>query len=1034
MFTDNWWMSIIAPCAIITTITYYYCVSTFKKWEKLNVSYIKPIPLFGNFLNVALGKDHPLEFYDRIYHEFAGHKYAGVYQMRTPFLMIRDPEIINDVLIKDFSSFPDRGFSTDFKANPMSNNLFNMENPQWKIIRNKLTPAFTSGKLKLMYDQIKECGDELIKILDIDLNKNVNEIELKNTFEKYSTDVIGTCLFGLKVNAIHDDKSPFRKYGKLVFKPSINFLIRELCGMITPAILKVIKVNKFPTAVTDFYHAAFKGTIKYRLENKIVRNDLVHCLIQARNDLVLNTDLPKHEQFSETQIVANAFLIFSAGFETTSSTLSYCLYELALNIHIQDKLRQEIQLNLSKSDGQIDNEFLMGLPYLDMVIAETLRKYPPLIALFRKASQTYRLNGNLTLEKGQNVVIPIYAMHYDSKYFADPQKFNPERFSPEERAKRPNGVYLPFGGGPRTCIGKRFALLEIKLTLLELLNKFEVLPCEKTEIPLKYSKNNYAPFSITKNNVDSSVLGVRCIIVRFVQTTAKAMYPSSSSATNWWIYIVTPCLVAVTITYYFCISTFNKWEKLDVPYVKPIPLFGNFFKVALAKDHPLEFYDKIYYKFSGLKYGGIFQMRTPYLMLRDPAIINNVLIKDFSSFPDRGIYSDFAANPLSDHLFFMENPRWKTIRNKLSPAFTSAKLKTMYDQIKECSDKLMENIDDGFKGKNDEIEVRDIMGKYSTDVIGTCAFGLKLNSICDDESSFRKYGKSIFTPSLRILFRELCLMVTPTLLKIIRVKDLPTDATDFFHAAFKETITYRLENKVVRNDFVNCLMQARNDLTLNTNLPKHEQFSETQIVANAFIMFIAGFETTSTTLSYCLYELALHIHIQDKVRQEIQLNLSKSDGHIDNEFLMDLPYLDMIIAETLRKYPPLIALFRKASQSYCLSDNLILEKGQKIVIPIYSLHYDSKYFADPQKFNPERFSPEEKAKRPNGVYFPFGGGPRICIGKRFAELEMKLALVEMLTKFEVLPCEKTEIPLKYSSKAFTLVPKHGIWLKFQKIV
>jgi len=73
--------------------------------------------------------------------------------------------------------------------------------------------------------------------------------------------------------------------------------------------------------------------------------------------------------------------------------------------------------------------------------------------LFRKASQTYRLSDNLILEKGQKVVIPIYSMHFDSKYFEDPQKFNPERFSLEERAKRPNGVYLPFGDGPRSCIG-----------------------------------------------------------------------------------------------------------------------------------------------------------------------------------------------------------------------------------------------------------------------------------------------------------------------------------------------------------------------------------------------------------------------------------------------------------------------------------------------------------------------------------------------------------------------------------------------------
>eukprot|EP00102_Acyrthosiphon_pisum_P022967 XP_016660177.1 PREDICTED: probable cytochrome P450 6a13 [Acyrthosiphon pisum] len=503
---------------------------------------------------------------------------------------------------------------------------------------------------------------------------------------------------------------------------------------------------------------------------------------------------------------------------------------------------------------------------------------------------------------------------------------------------------------------------------------------------------------------------------------------------NWWINFITPCTIIVTIAYYFCVSTFKKWEQLNVPYIKPIPLFGNLLNVALGKDHPLDFYNKIYHKFAAHKYAGVFQMRTPYLMVRDPEIINDMLIKDFSSFPDRGIYSDFVAEPLTNNLLLMENPQWKIIRNKLTPAFTAGKLKTMYDQIKECGDELMKNIDIDLNRTSNEIEVKDIMGKYSTDVIGTCAFGLKLNAINDDESPFRKYGKLIFKPSLRVLMRELCVMITPALLKVVRLKKFPTAATDFFHAAFNETMTYRLENNIVRNDFVHYLMQARNDLVLNTDLPKHEKFAESQIVANAFVLFAAGFETVSSAISYCLYELALNKSIQDRVRKEIQLQLSKNNGQINHELLIDLNYLDMVIAETLRKYPPVVALFRKASQTYRVpNDSLIIEKGQKIIIPIYALHYDSKYYTDPEKFIPERFSAEEKAKRPSGIHLPFGDGPRICIGKRFAEMEMKLAFVEILTKFEVFPCEKTEIPLKYSNKVFTLMPKHGIWLRFKRI-
>lgn len=292
-----------------------------------------------------------------------------------------------------------------------------------------------------------------------------------------------------------------------------------------------------------------------------------------------------------------------------------------------------------------------------------------------------------------------------------------------------------------------------------------------------------------------------------------------SSAAEWWTVIVASCLTVFAATYYFSVSTFGKWKDKNVPYVRPVPLFGNFLTVALGFDHPVDLYRKIYYELAGCKYGGLFQMRTPYLMIRDPELINCVLIKDFSYFSDRGIYSDFSVNPLSNQLFFMDNPQWRTIRNKLTSAFTSGKLKLMYGQIEQCGDELMRNVRENLTRTGGVMEVRDVLGNYSTDVIGTCAFGLKLNAVSSDDSAFRKYGKAIFKPSLRILLRELCLMIAPALLKIVKLKDFPSAATDFFHSAFRETIAYREQNNVVRNDLVQVLMQARNDLVLNKNLP-----------------------------------------------------------------------------------------------------------------------------------------------------------------------------------------------------------------------
>ncbi|XP_025193066.1 probable cytochrome P450 6a13 [Melanaphis sacchari] len=504
---------------------------------------------------------------------------------------------------------------------------------------------------------------------------------------------------------------------------------------------------------------------------------------------------------------------------------------------------------------------------------------------------------------------------------------------------------------------------------------------------------------------------------------------------NFWVDLIIIVTVLFSIVYYYCTSTNNVWKKLNIHYIRPIPLFGNYLHVALGIEHPIDLYKKIYHELAGHKYGGMFQMRTPYLLIRDPDIINNIMIKDFSYFTDRGIYLDYSNEPLSETLFFMENPRWKKLRSKLSPAFTSGKLKQMYSQIEECGNAMIVNIRSELKKNSKEIDIRDILAQYSIDVIGNCSFGLNLNVAKDDTSLFRRYGKIIFKPSLSYFVREICVMISPAILKILKIPIFPHKTTVHFGSIFKETIAYREKNSIVRNDIVHALIQAHQDLVVNENISKDVRLTGSQILSNAFGFFAAGFETTSTTLSYCLHELALKKNIQDRVREEIKLTKIKFNGVIDNEFLIKLNYLDMVIAETLRKYPVIFALFRVATKTYHLpNDSLTIKKGQKVIIPIFSLHFDPKYYTDPEVFNPERFSAEEKAKRPNGVYIPFGDGPRICIGKRFAEMEMKLALVKILSKFEVEPCEKTEIPIQFSKLSLLVVPKNEkVWLKLNPI-
>nr|UOW66143.1 cytochrome P450 6CY16 [Rhopalosiphum padi] len=489
-----------------------------------------------------------------------------------------------------------------------------------------------------------------------------------------------------------------------------------------------------------------------------------------------------------------------------------------------------------------------------------------------------------------------------------------------------------------------------------------------------------------------------------------------------------------TAIYYYSTSTYEKWRKLNIPYVPPVPLFGNSFKMLTRLEDQIDMFEKMYYLFPDAKLFGYYQMRDPILMVRDPELINTILVKDFSYFTDHGIDVESSTSVVANSLFFYNGQRWRTMRQKLSPGFTSGKLKDTYCQINECSDEMVSGIVETLK-KTDRLDVNTMAGGFSTDVIGTCAFGLKLDAIKNDDSKFRRYVKMIFQSTPKLLFLQVVAMICPRVIKLFKIKMFSEEATNFFYDVFADVIKYREEHNVVRNDVTQTLMEARKELVLKENSNIEEKYTDADIIGNAILMFAAGSETVSSMLSFCLYELALNKEIQDKLRAEIWSAKAKHDGQLNNDYLMDLHYTNMVLEETARKYSTAFSILRKATKTYTLPDkSLVIEKGQQLIIPMFNIHRDPKYYPDPMRFDPERFSTEQKSQRPNGTYLPFGDGPRLCIGKRFAESEMKLALSNVLSKFEVLPCEQTEIPVDIRSGSGFITPKNGIVLKFRQII
>ncbi|CAG9838975.1 unnamed protein product [Diabrotica balteata] len=473
LLTSSWIVDVFAFSAILSTLLYVYFTRNFNYWKKRNVFHRKPVPFFGNFKAVATMKSTIGEWLRDEYNRAAKQPYFGIFVFDEPKLVIKSPEIIKNIMIKDFSNFSDRTFAFPNHNEVESNFLFFMPNPKWKKHRSQLSPAFTSGKLKGMLPIIHEVGETLQKYL----YKNQTVLEAKEVMAKYSTDVIGKCFLGINPHCFDNENALFRVLGRAMFDFSVKTALTQTAYFSTPGIVKFFKINFFDQWIIDHFTECFGKSYEAREKSKIRKNDFIDILRDMERKGAIDKDIGS--------IQGSSMQFFVAGFETTSSTTSFTLYELCLNKTIQNKLRSEILANIRENKG-ITYEGVMQMKYLDLCIKETLRKYPVLPFLDRRCLSNYTIPGtDLVIEKGSSVYIPMFGLHYDETYFPEPTKYNPERF--EDTNYNTNGlVYFPFGEGPRICIGERFGLMSAKLALIYTLTKFEVEKCESTPDPLEF--------------------------------------------------------------------------------------------------------------------------------------------------------------------------------------------------------------------------------------------------------------------------------------------------------------------------------------------------------------------------------------------------------------------------------------------------------------------------------------------------------------------------------------------------------------------
>ncbi len=376
-------------------------------------------------------------------------------------LMVQDAEAARRVLLDNAVNYRKQSFSYDQLRPLLGEGLFLTDGQQWRRQRKLSQPAFHHKKLQALAETMVTATGELLQRWD-KLAASGARFDVAAEMTRLTLTVVGRALLSTELDAIEGD------IGR-----DLTFVLREtnrrtLAPLPLPSWLPLPRNARYRRSIASLdahVDAIIRARRAAAATGATPREDLLSMLLEARDD-------ETGEGLSDRELRDQVKTLLLAGHETTASALAWTFALLGQHGAVEARLHEEVDRALAGRTPAFGD--LPALSYATMVVQEAMRLYPPIWIIERQAISADTLAGH-AIAPGGNVTIVTYLLHRDPAEWPDPERFDPERFAPARDKERPRFAYLPFGGGPRICIGNSFAMMEAQIIVALIAQRYRVV-------------------------------------------------------------------------------------------------------------------------------------------------------------------------------------------------------------------------------------------------------------------------------------------------------------------------------------------------------------------------------------------------------------------------------------------------------------------------------------------------------------------------------------------------------------------------------